>query len=886
VKAVSARLLVWLALLPPVVWAQARIVGTYDLERSGIHHVDVDGRVVSARGALLAGIRVWLQPPGGRNSAVYRETRTDSQGRFRFLDVGGTNDLNGVVDPSPEWIPATFTLTGVDGGESHAGDIRVAANTTLRVALETAPGVPFRGDPGTVNVDLVPKGTSRTDVRQVYANGIFTFDYITYREAELSIAFHGTTYRAPLHFEPGQRNRFVVARPGIAKKDGERFGALEILEMVRPADPPSFETRGGVVRAPDGSPLEGAVVSILGDYGPGRIGRPSSAVTGPDGRYRIVQPLDRNVFSTTVGLVAENAWESDERVVHDIRLANAIHLELGADVPQASAAAQPRVRWWHDALGWQTLRRLDTWVAPESSGGPAKVFSEDPYASLVADLPGYFPIALRLKLPKAGGGPAPRVEHRFRFTDSPVRTLEVRSLGKPLAGASVDLVRVDGQQELATDLLATYTTGADGRLQLVGAPEGVYAVFVYARGHAPAHAVWNPGAPLNVTLAPANAALEVEGAIRGQLVSVRPVGGTNPAAVARVTQTPLSFTLAPGDYEIAAMEDSGRLAGADHVSAAAGRATRVFLAAPKFPEIRVEFPDGRHEWEVTAWHLATGESPADSPWLDGEPQSAQVAVGEQTATLHLSDSGLYRVWVRQSGARFELRRTIEVAGGSRVVWKVPSGNASLTGNARSAITPDMAQEPWKKGVGLWLANADAGGWDVMVLPAELPGDGGFRIDGLPAGRYYAWQHLYAPLGPPDNPFEGPFSDVCGKHVRGGAPVVLAAGRAETLKDLAALPTAAVSLHVIDAGGKPVSHATVFVRDWSPETSGRGQEMFERGAASRPLIVPVTGGSAKVPDVRAGGLEFELLLDSGRVYTVVGEVDPGRPLEIRLPKEAR
>src|ERR1019366_5812100 len=111
--------------------------------------------------------------------------------------------------------------------------------------------------------------------------------------------------------------------------------------------------------------------------------------------------------------------------------------------------------------------------------------TEDQYASLVADLPGYSPNAVRLKLTRAGI-PAQPLEHRFRFTDSLVRTLEVRSLGKPLAGATVDLVRVDGQEELASNLSATYTTGADGRLQLAGAPDGVYEVFVYVRGHAPA----------------------------------------------------------------------------------------------------------------------------------------------------------------------------------------------------------------------------------------------------------------------------------------------------------------------------------------------------------------------------------------------------------------
>ena len=873
----ASRALVWIALLPPAAWAQARIVRTYELETSGLHHVKVDGRVVSARGMPLADIGVSLQPDGGVSGVVYRETRTDGQGRFQFADVSSASDLTGVVDPPPEWIPATFTLTHADGGESHAGDIQLRANTTLRVALETAQGILFSGDPGTVNVDLAPKGTPRTNSPQVYDHGVFTIDYITYREAELAVSFHGKYYTAPLRFEPGQRDRFVVARMPGSKKDDDK---LAILEMLRPMDPPSRPTRVGVVRAPDGSPLEGAVVTVLGGVGFNGLGQTS--VTGPDGHYTYVEPRGKPSY-TSVGLVGEDAWTSEETVVNDIRIANAIPLKLAADAPPASAAAPLRVRWWHDALGWLPLSRLKTWVAP-GTPEPARKLVADSYASLVADLPGYFPIAIRLKLPEAGD-PAQTLEHRFRFTDSPVRTLLVRSLGKPLAGATVDLVRVDGQEELASNLLATYTTAADGRLQLAGAPVGVYEVFVYAPGHAPAHAIWNPGAPLRVALAPANVVLEVEGAVRGQLVGVRPAGSSNTVAVARVASTPVAFRLAPGNYEVTAMEGSGRLAGALHVTLTAGRGAHVSLAAPKLPEVRLEFPDGSHEWQATAWRVIDGASPADPPQPDGDPATAHAGIGAQAATLHLSESGWYLVGVQRSGTRFELQRTIEAVGGSLMVLKVPAGNASLTGNAGTAITPVLAREPGKKAVGLRLASADADGWDVEVLPLELQPDNGFRIDGLPAGRYYAWQHVYAELGQADTRFEG-YSDECGKHVRGGVAVALATGRSEALKDLAAVPNAAVAVRIVDGGGQPVSHATVFVRHWFPEIP-RAEGMLNLApAASRSLIVPVVGGIAKVPDVRAGRLEFELLLDTGRVYSMAGEVAPGRPLEIRLPKEAR
>jgi hypothetical protein len=107
--------------------------------------------------------------------------------------------------------------------------------------------------------------------------------------------------------------------------------------------------------------------------------------------------------------------------------------------------------------------------------------------------------------------------------------------------------------------------------------------------------------------------------------------------------------------------------------------------------------------------------------------------------------------------------------------------------------------------------------------------------------------------------------------------VLEAGRATELKEPAAMPAGTVTLHIVDAAGKPVPQATVFIDD--------ADDLAAVGSFQPPFIA-VANGIAKVPDVRAGWLELELLMNTGRVYSVAGAVQPSSPLEIRLPQDGR
>jgi len=207
------------------------------------------------------------------------------------------------------------------------------------------------------------------------------------------------------------------------------------------------------------------------------------------------------------------------------------------------------------------------------------------------------------------------------------------------------------------------------------------------------------------------------------------------------------------------------------------------------------------------------------------------------------------------------------------------------GAALNGTAPEAAPGKTRKGTQLYLRSADRDGWDVEVEPREVGPDGGFEVESLPAGRYYAWQHVFTTVGEAHGKLGPAAADVCRKHEWAGVPVVLEAGGKAALKDLAATPAGNVKVRVIDAGGQPVPSAYIFLRDQNPEFWIRDDEAAA-GAASEAPIAHVVNGAAELRDVRAGGLDFELLAGTGRVYSVVAQVEPGRLLEVRLPKEDR
>ena len=830
-----ARLPLWLLLVPTLAVAQVRIAAVRDWEIPGIHHTRVTGRVVTAHGMPVAGAAVRLIAPPYHSIALY-ETRTGARGDFDFPDVSRDGYLQGMVDPPAGWLPAEFDIPEMSG-VFQAGEIRLAPAAAVRVVVETAPGQPFRGDPGELRLSVSPDASQLGPGVTSYAGGVFTVDRLPYGKAELRVEYKETDYSARLVLDAGSRNRVLVARiPPARDEDGQ----LKIAELIRPWEAPSPQTIEGTVRTMDGSPIDGAEVNIQSDVGLKGYGPSQFATTDADGRYRAQVPR-----GATPTVLAGDAGENHVSGT-DIQAGGALPVEAVVEAPDPAAAARARVRW-NGPLGWRTLGSGRTWIAP---GLPA----ENPSIQFVADIPGYFPIFSSARVAKPESGQPSPVAARFSFKSGPVRTLEVRSAGKPLAGAVVEIVPVADPHQLEPVPTVSYTTGPDGRLQLAGDVPGEYGVFVYAPGHPTARALWRAGAPLAIDLTPQPAAIEIAGLVHGQRVRVKPEGHDRAVAEFTVDRSPAPVTVEPGNYLVLAFDHTGLLAAAARATAVGGRTTRVSPGAGRAAEIRVTVPDPNQIWDVTAW----SEWNANPEEI--EDASAQTVRG--TAVLRVGAAGRYRVRAGREHATQWLEREIEVSAREGAALTVPPLTASLAGARPASL--------WRDSGFLILQAAAPEGWSLGLGPIGLGDAGRFEFRNLPAGRYYAWS--LASENPP------PLGSA-------GVPVVLEAGRTAQWKDPAPSTGPPLKVRVTAADGRPTPYALLYVDAIEPANRPAAADSVAGREPRLGLFVPVRNGAAELPRSGAGRLLLWMLSERGRIYSLAADVAPGRTLEIRLPREA-
>ncbi|MGD0047210.1 MAG: carboxypeptidase-like regulatory domain-containing protein [Bryobacteraceae bacterium] len=796
----------------------------------GIHHTRVEGRVVNAHGAAMAGASVRLAASPFTAIALY-ETRTGPHGDFEFPDVSYDGALQGMVDPPAGWLPATFQIAEVCG-VFQAGEIRLKPSAALRVVFETAPGQIFRGDPTELRLSVTPDAFESLPAVTSYADGVFTIDRIPCGRAKLEIEYKETSYTARLALDAGTRHRVIVARLPSSPDENRK---LEIVQMIRPWEAPPPQTIQGTVRTPDGSPIDGAEVVIQISMGRIGSGPTQIVVTDAVGQYHAEVPRGT---TTTVQLPGDDKPSS----ATDIQTGLALSVEAVVEGPDRTAPAQARVRW-SGPMGWRTLGRGRTWIAPFPAGAAATV-------QFVADLPGYFPIFSHVELPEPPAVPPP-VAERFHFQRGPMRTLAVRAAGKALPGATVEVVRIGDPTEPEQTLPVSYKTGPDGTLRLAGVVEGHYGVLVYARGYRTGRALWSAGAPLVIDLMPESAVLEVAGLTRGEKMRVRHDPGDSALAAMVVEQRPAAVTVAPAQYEVLALDEAGGVTSAAHATAIAGQTTRVALGGSRSAEIRVTVPDPDRAWNVIA-----------SPVADTTPEEMVEAQTDRGVTvMPVRMAGRYSVRASRDAGQW-LKREIDVPEGG-VAMTIPPITASIT-------SVDSGTGEGSSGL-LILQPAEPGGWSVVL--GEIGPDEGQHHDsrGLPPGKYYAWRPVLDPKSP------GGLS---------GIPVVLEAGRTLAWKDPPRYAGPPLKIRVTGADGRPVPDALLYVDVPAMGHWMSGPAMFSDPEPMPQTLVSVRNGKAELPAGGAGRLLFELLSERGRIYSLTADVGPGRTLDIRLPKEER
>ena len=821
------RLLFAFVLLPVLGLAQVRLVSVRDWDVPGIHHARVNGRVVNAHGMAIAGAAVRLFTPPFASIALY-ETRTGSHGDFEFPDVSYDGDLEGAVDPPAEWLPARFEITG-PGGVFQAGDIRLKPSAALRVVVEMAPGQVFRGDPKELRLLIRPDENESRDWVTSYADGVFTVDRLPYGRAKLEVDYKDASYTARLVLDSGSRSRVLVARiPTGPNKNCK----LEIVELTRPWEAPAMQTVEGTVRTADGSPVDGAEVTIRSSVDRADHGPTQTVITDADGRYRA------EVARGTTFAIQIEGTEENHASGTDLQTGSAFSVEAVVEAPDGRLAAQARVRW-SGPMGWRPLGRGRTWIVPVGTSAGTSV-------QFVAELPGYFPLFSSIELPESPAAPAPVVE-RFRFTKAPVRTLEVRAAGKPLAGAAVEIVRIGDPSEMEPVLPVSYRTGPDGNLRLAGEAEGRFGVLVYARGYGTGRALWRPGVPLTIDLTPESAVLEVDGLTRGTKLRVSQDGGGEAVAAMVADQRPPLATVAPANYDLLVFNEAGRVASVAHAAAIAGRTTRVSFGKSRGAEIRVTVADADHAWIVAA-----------TPVWGGPDDGAEANTNRGVAVLQVGVAGRYRVRVTRADAgQWWMDREVEVTEGSTVALSIPPLTASLTGSH-----PGTGEE---NGELLILEAAAPTGWNAGLGIIKTGQEQHIDFQGLPAGKYYAWS---------------PALDAETPRTWNGVPVTLEAGRTLEWKDPPLDPGPPLKIRIAGADGRPVPYALLYVNlpPW------RERIFLAQEWPLPQALVPVRNGTAYLAGAGPGRLLLELLSERGRIYSLTADVGPGRTLEIRLPKE--
>lgn len=478
----------------------------------------------------------------------------------------------------------------------------------------------------------------------------------------------------------------------------------------------------------------------------------------------------------------------------------------------------------------------------------------------------------------------------YDFRNDEPHGLVVVDRGNPVPGAKVDIVDVATPLTLqlrredphAPIPLTRDATDSEGRLSLLGDPEGIYVAYVYAEGFEPARVRLSAGVDERVELVARDVDVRFKGLIAGELLRVKVAKSDSPVAVVRgVDNEPVAARLAPGSYDATVEDEAGEIvsgttftvAGAPHI---------VDLLQDDRPEVVLNLADGRKSrgWFVggtrrTLPHRSLGIPPFFSEWrdyVDGEGPAQVESVGAATRVLRFPGTGRWNVHIGQSWTHSFFIELDLVAGEVREL-SLPALDASLEGTM--TYEPDLDDRAiayhWVDGPRMMLLSMDGPGegWNVMYSLPRPDEEGRrphtFALSGLPAGDYHLFHHL------------------ADRQAWGGREVNLVAGATTRLEGLGSDQPGRLVVEVVDADGHPVRSRVLRVRDrMYKEWTAPGRIIITSGPVEPiplPPAVPLEGVPVVLEPIRPGWLELVVDDPAGDALHYLRKVEPGKPLRL-------
>ncbi|MES1261323.1 MAG: carboxypeptidase-like regulatory domain-containing protein [Acidobacteriota bacterium] len=878
-------------------------------ERRGLFHATIRGQIVSPSGEPVGGVHIQVKA-GRPRSLPIADVVTGADGRFKLSNVNSIYPPYLSWFPPEDWLDGGISLAGESAAALDIGVIQLSPATVIRVAVELVGGSALASgnrEPTVIlqnKSDFGPRVLAGRFGSEMVLRGV-SFDEGTW-EVRLFTKRGMEEYAAPFHGQLGRRDQkftLRLLRDTVTPGEYALAGKMEVSESIVPASAVTREfTVSGKVVGPDGSPIEGAIVSDFG-LPPGRS-MLQWVRSGPEGDFILRSRADHampgisygdsdywNLFFSKPSLrdVPDEEWL---RTPHTIVMPQPSRLSIRVSGLDASKV---RAAWWHDSFGWQRFSSLRPWVPAGGLGN----------ASIKVAADGYLPLTQKLEVPyfDSSKAEAPtELPLEFRFDPGVRRTLSVLGAGKPLGGATVDvesIVNLDSDQRRVLD---TYLLPTDGRLQLLGGGDQIVEVFVYAEGFEPRRVIWNIGALLVVDLMARSSIFEFAASTTAMAARVREA--QSPRAVRTISLSATRPTLAhiaPGVYDITCYNARGAIAGYQRIAVAAAGTAAVDCSLDQRPRLTVRLPG-------EGWRLSVSESSprgGATQWLamipvPGAPGFSEVSVtpvseSKTEAILALSYAGKWHIEAQEAYSTPSLWRDIEIQPGASMTLALPKDVGMLKGSMRTYGGGIERSDHGFAGPRLQLIADDPANWSVTeYLPKRDSREGEqkhhFTLTGIPAGNYHLYQHL---IGEPKTYTYGGNTTTYTAPIAawGGVPVHMEKKSVTMLKDFSEYPLNDLHVRVADADGRPVEHATLRIRDRMSDSWRQVEENSARlEEAAHPIPYPaaarVVGGRATLPRIREGWLDLSLESDNGAMFDFTVTVSPKRELSLTLPAENR